>query len=78
MKCPVQHKVKYGSEDKAWRAAQRMIVKGLAHDSPNVYRCPHCNYFHWTRQKGEMPPAQVKRLERMKLIKKLFNIPNTK
>lgn len=74
MKCPVQKKIKYGSEDKAWKAAQRMIVAGKVHEHPNVYKCPHCNYFHWTRQNGEMPLKQRARLEKMKLIKKLFNL----
>jgi hypothetical protein len=75
MKCPAQKKVCYKKPDKAWKAAQIMIVKGKSKTTtPNVYRCPHCNYFHWTSRKGEMPPYQKKRLERMQLIRKLFKI----
>lgn len=72
MKCPVQKKVCYRLATRAWLAAERMIVKGLTQESPNVYRCPHCNYFHWTSQIGILPEKEQKRLEKMKLIKKYF------
>jgi len=74
MKCPVQKKVCYKKETRAWLAAERMIVKGLVKETPNVYRCPFCKYFHWTRLPGEMPPKEKQRLERMRIIKEKFYI----